>query len=63
MAMDKVGPVGGAGVSPAVEPGRERFGKVLEEARGPARGAGLPVATEGPPRSAPVEAPRGTSRA
>ncbi|NPC87282.1 ATP-dependent helicase HrpB, partial [Pyxidicoccus fallax] len=50
MAMDKVGPVGGAGVSPAVEPGRERFGKVLEEARGPARGAGPPVATEGPSR-------------
>jgi hypothetical protein len=59
MAMDKVGPVGGAGMSPAVEPGRERFGRVLEQVRGP----GLPVATEGPPRSAPVEAPRGTSRA
>jgi hypothetical protein len=63
MAMDKVGPVGGAGVSPAVEPGRERFGKVLEAVRGPARGAGLPVATEGPPRPAPVEAPRGVGRA
>ncbi|MBZ4419533.1 ATP-dependent helicase HrpB [Myxococcus sp. RHSTA-1-4] len=63
MAMDKVGPVGGAGVSPAVEPGRERFGKVLEEARGPARGTGLPVATEGPSRPAPAEAPRGVARA
>jgi len=62
MAMDKVGPVGGAGVSPAVEHGRERFGKVLEEVGNPAQGR-LPVATEGPPRTAPTEAPRGTSRA
>jgi hypothetical protein len=63
MAMDKVGPVGGAGVSPAVEPGRERFGKVLEEARGLARGSGPPVTMEGPSRPAPVEAPRGVGRA
>jgi hypothetical protein len=63
MAMDKLSPVGGAGVSPAVEPARERFGKVLEEAKGPARSAGLPVATEGPPQSARAEAPRGPGRA
>ncbi|MFP2929048.1 ATP-dependent helicase HrpB [Pyxidicoccus sp. 3LG] len=63
MAMDKVGPVGGAGVSPAVEPGRERFGKVLEEAGGAARSGGPPVATEGTPRPSPTEAPRGVGRA
>lgn len=63
MAIDKLGPVGGAGASSAVEPHRERFGKVLEEARAPSRGP--PVTTEGVPRAAPtpVEAPRGTVRA
>jgi hypothetical protein len=63
MAMDKLGPVGGAGASPAVEPHRESFGKVLDGARGPARGP--PVTTEGVPRPglAPAEAPRGTARA
>ncbi|MCP3145089.1 globin family protein [Pyxidicoccus xibeiensis] len=63
MAMDKVGPVGGAGVSPAVEPGRERFGKVLEEVAGPARGGGPRVAMEGPARPTPTEAPPRVGRA
>ncbi|AEI69029.1 hypothetical protein [Corallococcus macrosporus] len=63
MAMDTLGPVGGAGAAPAVEPSRERFGKVLEDVKGPAKGAGVPVATEGPPKSAPTAAPRGVSRA
>lgn len=56
MAMDKVGPVGGAGMAPAVEPVRERFDRVLEAARGP-------VGVEGPPRPAPVEAAGGVARA
>jgi hypothetical protein len=58
MAMDKVGPVGGAGSAPAVEPRGERFGRVLEGARAP-----VPVAAEGPPRPSPVEAPGGVARA
>ncbi len=58
MAMDKVGPVGGAGSAPAVEPRGERFGKVLEETR-----AQVPVAAEGPSRPAPVEARGGVARA
>lgn len=65
MAIDKVGSVGGVGVTPALETGREKFAKVLEGVKGPARGPGIPVATEGSPRPAPVstEAPRGTVRA
>jgi hypothetical protein len=65
MAIDKVGSVGGAGTTPALETGREKFSKVLEGVKGPARGPGIPVATEGSPRlaPAPTEAPRGTARA
>ncbi|XXF76503.1 ATP-dependent helicase HrpB [Myxococcaceae bacterium GXIMD 01537] len=63
MAIDKVGSVAGAGGAPALEPGRGRFSQVMEGAKGPARGAGIPVATEGSPRPAPAEAPRGTTRA
>jgi hypothetical protein len=55
MAMDKVGPVGGAGGAPAVEPRGERFGRVLEDVR-------PRVAVEGPPRPAPVEAAGGVAR-
>ncbi|WNZ60391.1 hypothetical protein QEG98_31035 [Myxococcus sp. MxC21-1] len=60
MAMDTLGPVGGAGASPAVEPSRERFSKVLDEVQGPAKGTGVPVATEGPPKPAPTAASRGS---
>ncbi len=63
MSMDTLGPVGGAGASPAVEPNRERFSKVLDEALGPAKGAGIPVSTEGAPKAAPGAAPRGVARA
>ncbi|WIG99025.1 ATP-dependent helicase HrpB [Myxococcus sp. SDU36] len=63
MAMDTLGPVGGVGASPAVEPSRERFSKVLDEVTGPAKSPGVPVATEGPSKPAPTAAPRGVSRA
>lgn len=63
MAIDKVGSVGGAGASPALETGREKFSKALEGVKGPTRGPGVPVATEGSPRPAPAEAPRGAARA
>ena len=63
MAIDKVGSVGGAGATPALETGREQFSKVLEGVKGPARGPGIPVATEGAPKPAPTEAPRGPARA
>ncbi|MBN1206780.1 MAG: ATP-dependent helicase HrpB [Myxococcaceae bacterium] len=60
MAIDKVGPVGGAGATPALETGREQFGKVLQEVKGGARGPKVPVATEGAPRAVTSEAARGT---
>ncbi|WP_426754128.1 ATP-dependent helicase HrpB [Myxococcus sp. Y35] len=63
MAMDTLGPVGGAGASPAVEPSRERFGKVFDEVKGSAKGAGIPVATEGAPKPTPTAAPPGVARA
>ncbi|RKH39188.1 ATP-dependent helicase HrpB [Corallococcus interemptor] len=64
MAIDKLGAVGGAGPSPAVESGRETFGKVLEGVSRPASRP-VPVTTEGPPKPVrtPGEAPAGTSRA
>ncbi|NVJ19748.1 ATP-dependent helicase HrpB [Myxococcus sp. AM011] len=61
MSVDKVGAVGGAGPA-SVEPGRERFGEVLEGARGTAREATPSVTTEGAARPA-VEASRGVTRA
>ncbi|MBZ4410213.1 ATP-dependent helicase HrpB [Myxococcus faecalis] len=61
MSVDKVGAVGGPGLSP-VEPGRERFGQVLEGARNPGRSGGPPVSVEGATR--PVgEASAGVVRA
>ena len=66
MAIDKLGAVGGAGPSPAVESGRETFGKVLEDMRTPGPGArGVPVTTEGPPRPVrtPAEVTAGPARA
>ncbi|MBN8226348.1 ATP-dependent helicase HrpB [Corallococcus macrosporus] len=64
MAIDKLGAVGGAGPSPAVESGRETFGKVLEGVREPASRP-VPVTTEGPPKPVrtPTEATAGTERA
>ena len=68
MAIDKVGGVSGAGVSPSLETGKD-FGRVLEGVKGPGR-PGPRVATEGAPsvsaeRASPerVEASRGTCRA
>jgi hypothetical protein len=69
MAIDKVGAVTGAGVSPAAETGKD-FGRVLEGVKGQGR-PGPRVATEGAPlpvsaeRAAPerVEAARGSCRA
>lgn len=65
MAIDKVGSVGGAGASPALETGKEQFAKVLEGVKGPARGPGIPVTTEGARQPAPIrtEAPKGPERA
>lgn len=55
MAIDKVGAVGGAGATPALEPsGRARFGEVLEGVKGPAKHPGPRVASEGSPRLAPA---------
>lgn len=64
MAIDKLGAVGGAGPSPALESGREPFGKVLEGARMPPSRP-VPVTTEGPPKPVrtPTEAAAGSSRA
>ena len=62
MAMDKVGSVAGAGGSPALETGKQQFGKVLQGVKG-GGGEGVPVSAEGPPRPAPSEAMRGTERA
>jgi len=61
MAIDKVGPVGGAGASPALEAGKEQFGKVLQAVQG--SGPKLPVASEGAPRPVASEAVRGTDQA
>lgn len=61
--MDTLGPVGGAGASSAVEPSRERFGKVLDEVKGPAKGPGVPVTTEGAPKPTSTSAPQGVARA
>ena len=65
MAIDKLGAVGGAGPSPAVESGRETFGKVLEGVRAPGSEArAVPVTTEGPrPVRTPSEASAGPARA
>ncbi|WNG34651.1 ATP-dependent helicase HrpB [Archangium minus] len=64
MAIDKVGAIGGAGATPALEPSRKAdFSKVLEGVKGPARQPGPQVATEGAPRAAATErteASRGT---
>jgi hypothetical protein len=55
MAIDKVGAVGGAGATPALEPsGKARFGEVLEGVKGPAKHSGPQVASEGSPRPAPA---------
>jgi hypothetical protein len=67
MAIDKVGAIGGAGATPALEPsGKARFGEVLEGVKGPAKQPGPRVATEGTPQvAAPekTEAARGTCKA
>ena len=67
MAIDKVGAIGGAGATPALESsGKAQFGKVLEGVKGQAKQPGPQVATEGSPRLAPAErteAPRGTCKA
>jgi hypothetical protein len=63
MAIDKVGPVGGAGASPALEAGKEQFGKVLQAVQGTGSGPKLPVASEGAPRPVASEAVRGTDQA
>jgi hypothetical protein len=67
MAIDKVGAIGGAGATPALEPsGKARFGEVLEGVKGQAKQPGPQVATEGSPRPASAdrtEAPRGTCKA
>lgn len=67
MAIDKVGAIGGAGATPALEPsGKADFGKVLEGVKGPARRPGPQVATEGAPGTAAperTEASRGTCTA
>ncbi|WP_224244281.1 ATP-dependent helicase HrpB [Hyalangium gracile] len=63
MAIDKVGSVGGAGATPALETGKQQFGKVLEGVKGGGRVAGIPVSTEGPARPAPSEAVPGKQQA
>lgn len=67
MAIDKVGAIGGAGATPALEPsGKAQFGKVLEGVTGPAKQPGPRVATEGAPQLASAErteAARGTCKA
>ncbi|HEX8703114.1 MAG TPA: ATP-dependent helicase HrpB [Myxococcaceae bacterium] len=63
MAIDKVGSVGGAGASPALETGKEQFGKVLQAVQGTGSGPKVPVATEGAPRPVASEAVRGTDQA
>lgn len=67
MTIDKVGAVGGAGASSALESsGKGSFGPLMEGAGGPLRTRGPGVATEGAPRpTAPerAEAVRGTCEA
>ncbi len=63
MAIDKVGPVGGAGASPALESGKEQFSKVLQGVKGAGAEPRIPVATEASPRPASAEAARGTQQA
>ncbi len=63
MAIDKVGSLGGAGATPALETGKQQFGKVLQGMRGGGGGPSIPVAFEGAPRSSPSEAVRGTHQA
>jgi hypothetical protein len=63
MAIDKVGSAGGAGASPALETGKEQFGKVLQAVQGTGSGPKVPVATEGAPRPVASEAVRGTDQA
>jgi hypothetical protein len=62
MAIDKVGAIGGAGATPALEPsGKARFGEVLEGVKGPAKQPGPRVVSEGAPQPADkAEATRGT---
>lgn len=63
MAIDKVGSVGGAGATPALETGKQQFGKVLQGMKGLERGPGIPVSTEGAQRPASAEAARGPHQA
>ena len=60
MAIDKVGAVGGAGATPALESsGKAPFGEVLQGVKGPAKQPGPQVSTEG----SRTEAPRGACKA
>src|SRR5688500_12968979 len=63
MAIDKVGPAGGAGANPALEAGKGQFGKVLQAVQGTGRGPKLPGASEAAPRPVASEAVRGTDQA
>ncbi|MFL5346901.1 MAG: ATP-dependent helicase HrpB [Hyalangium sp.] len=63
MAIDKVGSVGGSGATPALETGKQQFGKVLQGVKGGGGGPGVPVSSEGPTRPGSPEATRGTERA
>ncbi|REG32257.1 hypothetical protein ATI61_105585 [Archangium gephyra] len=56
MTIDKVGAIGGAGATPALEPsGKARFGEVLEGVKGPAKQPGPRVSSEGTPPLASAE--------
>lgn len=63
MAIDKVGLVGGAGATPALETGKQQFSKVLQGVKGGGGGPSVPVSTEGSARPASPEAMPGTQRA
>jgi hypothetical protein len=63
MAIDKVGSIGGAGATPALETGRQQFGKVLQGVRVGGGGPGIPMGAEGAQRPAPSEAVRGKHQA